>query len=682
MSTIQQPGGTQLSPGVLVNEVDLTTIAPAVSTSVGAIAGVFAWGPVNTPTLVTTESQLIQDFGRPTNRNPGTFFCAASFLSYSNSLYVTRAASNASLAAIATVANTAAANTSLTIYNPGEYESKANAAPGDVTFVARWPGLIGSSLRVTTCASPTQWEQTINVAGHSGNTLFNHSNSVFMVSVGANTATIHVQNTSVLAGDTPLPYASSIRDQFQVGDLIRVAGLRLRVASVGDVLVINNSGINTGAASITLGLEQPVTAIADVAAPSIVRNWEFAASTSGPPGNSGAAGLDPDVIDEMHVAVVDAGGEITGTPGALLELYQGLSRAKGAKTVEGADNYVRSVLARDSRYVWMFSPRPGEEHDAPEDLTNAASAAPYSARFVGGADETEGSIPLGALATAWDTYKNENYDISLLITGVPRGGIAGEALPNYIIDNIAEERKDAVAFVSPPADATTEADVISYRRLLRSSSYAVMDSGNKRMIDRYNDAIRIVPLCGDVAGLCARTDSLRDPWWSPAGFERGQIRNALSLLVNVEQVAVRDALYQQSVNPVVQFPGFGPVLYGDKTLLQRPSAFDRINVRRLMIVLRKAISTAAKQFLFEFNDEFTRAQFRALVEPFLRDVQARRGIIDWIVVCDETNNTPQVIDSNRFVATIVVKPARSINFITLNIVAARTGVDFSEIVGQ
>jgi phage tail sheath protein FI len=293
------------------------------------------------------------------------------------------------------------------------------------------------------------------------------------------------------------------------------------------------------------------------------------------------------------------------------------------------------------------------------------------------------------LFSGYDMFASaEDIDVSLILQGKARGGDAGQQLGNYLIDNIAESRKDCVAFLSPEkADVVLNAqgdesqDIVDFRNVLTSSSYGVLDSGYKYMYDKYNDIYRYVPLNGDMAGLAVRTDETRDPWWSPAGFNRGIIKNSIKLAFNPRK-ADRDILYKAGINPVVTFPGQGTLLFGDKTLLAKPSAFDRINVRRLFIVLEKAIATAAKFTLFEFNDEFTRAQFKNLVEPFLRDVQGRRGIYDFKVVCDETNNTGEVIDRNEFIGDIYIKPAKSINFIQLNFVAVRTGVEFSEIVGQ
>jgi len=266
-------------------------------------------------------------------------------------------------------------------------------------------------------------------------------------------------------------------------------------------------------------------------------------------------------------------------------------------------------------------------------------------------------------------------DISLVMSGR-----SSTSLANYVIDNIAEGRKDCVAFISPEQTDKTADDIVAFRNLLSSTSYAVIDSGYKYQYDRYNDTYRYIPLNGDIAGLCARTDSTNDPWYSPAGYSRGTIKNIVRLNFNPIQ-ADRDLLYKNGINPVVTFPGQGTVLFGDKTMLTKPSAFDRINVRRLFIVLEKAIATAAKFALFEFNDEFTRAQFRNLVEPYLRDIQGRRGITDYKVVCDTTNNTGEVIDRSEFVGDIYIKPTKSINYIQLNFVAVRSGVEFNEIVG-
>ncbi len=370
----------------------------------------------------------------------------------------------------------------------------------------------------------------------------------------------------------------------------------------------------------------------------------------------------------------------------MLEVYEAVSRAIDSRATQGGSNYYRTVINDSSRFVWATNARAGAADALAPFVAESSNLAPFTTRFVGGTDGAgESTVALSAVLAAYDQFKDPvQADVSLVLSG---GGRALEAeaqtITNYLIDNIAESRKDCVVFASPHRSAVVNvADaaerIVEYRAGLRNTSYAVLDSGYKYQYDRYSDVYRWVPLNGDLAGLCARTDELRDPWWSPAGYSRGQIRNVVKLAFNPNQ-AQRDLIYKAGANPVVTFPGEGTLLYGDKTLLAQPSAFDRINVRRLFIVMEKAIATAAKAMLFEFNDEFTRAQFRNLVEPYLRDIQARRGVTDFRVVADSTNNTGEVIDRNEFVGSIFIKPARSINFITLNFVAVRSAVSFDEV---
>ena len=408
--------------------------------------------------------------------------------------------------------------------------------------------------------------------------------------------------------------------------------------------------------------------------------------------------------DELHVIIVDTDGLFTGTRGAVLEKFPFVSKASDAKKSDGTNNYYKDVVNTRSEYVyWMDHPSAvavtvqgagttGDEWGQSaagntfKDLIVAGGSATEERtwKLSGGVDDYSGATTDSSKMNGFAEFINsERYDISLIVAGK-----ASTTVANYLIQNIAETRLDCVAFVSP--ENTTSGDMIqgntstqitainTYRDALTSSSYGVMDSGFKYQYDRYNDKYRWVPLNADTAGLAARTDYTNDAWWSPAGLSRGQIKSVVRLAVNPSKTQ-RDELYKNGVNPVVAFPGEGTVLFGDKTLLAKPSAFDRINVRRLFIVLEKAIATASKYQLFEFNDSFTRAQFKNLVEPFLRDIQGRRGITDFVVKCDESNNTGEVIDRNEFVADIFVKPTRSINFITLNFVAARSGINFSEV---
>lgn len=419
--------------------------------------------------------------------------------------------------------------------------------------------------------------------------------------------------------------------------------------------------------------------------------WTYKDEFERAPSTSAWATQNNATNDEVHVIVIDEDGAFTGVAGTILEKFAHLSKASGAKKFDGSNNYYKDVINSQSKYVWWM--------DHPTQAANvgalawgaAVSAGAYddmaavvTASMTGGVDGYA-AITSGDIQDGLAIFSNDElYDISLVMMGK-----ANAVDATYAINNIAEVRKDCMVFASPEtaagdvittASSTAVADIITYRNALPSTSYAVCDTGSKYQYDRYNDKYRYVPLNGDVAGLCARTDYAQDPWYSPAGASRGQIKNVVKLAFSPNKTE-RDTLYQAGVNPVVTFPGQGTQLFGDKTLLNAPSAFDRINVRRLFIVLEKAIAIAAKAQLFEFNDAFTRQQFKNAVEPFLRDVQGRRGVTDFRVVCDETNNTAEVIDRNEFAADIFIKPNRSINFINLTFVAARSGVNFDEIGG-
>ncbi len=414
--------------------------------------------------------------------------------------------------------------------------------------------------------------------------------------------------------------------------------------------------------------------------------WTYASSFPGQPGTSQyATNLgQTSANDEMHIAIIDEDGSFSGKTGTVLETFEYVSQGSDAKKADGTSNYYADVINNNSGYVWFLA--------APTGLSDAGSAISATSTFTtvtaavenslsGGSDDnvpTVGEIQSGFLYFA----DSETVDVNLLFAYPDADGAA--TIANDLIAK-ANARKDCMAFVSPPIEdsvgtASPTSDVSGWAAGLTSSSYASTDSSAVYVYDKYNDVYRWIGAAGHQAGLCANADNVADTWFSPAGVNRGQLLG-ITKLANNPVKADRDILYKARVNPIVSLPGQGTILFGDKTLLSRPSAFDRINVRRLFIALEKAIATAAKAQLFEFNDEFSRAQFRNLVEPFLRDVKGRRGLTDFAVVCDETNNTGQVIDANRFVADIFIKPARSINFITLNFIATRTGVDFSEISG-
>ena len=410
-------------------------------------------------------------------------------------------------------------------------------------------------------------------------------------------------------------------------------------------------------------------------------NWDYKGEFDSAPGTSAYVEERGGQNDEMHIIVVDADGAITGTIGAVLEKFAYVSAATDAKKENGTNNHYKEVITATSKYIyWMDHTTAVNAGDDTDASTTFTVGTVQTSTFGGGAN---GSAPTkGELQAAMDLFADpEIVDINLLIAPVD-AAVDDRDMAVHAI-SIANARRDIVAFISPPLAANTVDEVLSYfaTTTIPSTSYAVADSTSVKMYDKYNDVYRWVPSNGHVAGLCAYTDSVSEAWFSPAGLNRGNLLGVSKIAMNPTRTQ-RDDLYKARINPIVSFPGEGTVLYGDKTMLSRPSAFDRINVRRLFIILEKAIATASKYQLFELNDEFTRAQFRNMVEPFLRDVKGRRGVTDFLVVCDETNNTGQVIDTNGFVADIYIKPARSINFITLNFIATRTGVEFSEIVGQ
>ena len=647
----------QVSPGVNVSEIDLTTVVPNISTSTAAFAGHFRWGPVDKIVIVDSEDTLVSQFQEPNSNTATDFFVASNFLAYSNQLFVSRTGGGN---------NATGSTTGVGRYvkNEDDYEENYTPSAAYGIAIAKYPGLLGNSLKVSVCPSSTAWEETVASAA---------SNTSLRYSITNNTTSLTVSGDPSALGNN---ISSNTASYLNVGDLITVGPDRVqkKISALSGNTITLASTYNGNTVSNVLLTDHNVQ-----------RRWEFYNNFDAAPGTSTYATNAGGSNDEIHVAVVDEDGEWTGTQGTVLEVFPNVSVGSDARTEDGATNYYKNVLNQQSAYVFW--------NDHGSIKTGAGSVS--STTFTGGTDVVNNSLSGGkdgvtptdaTRITAYDKFRSsEDIDVALIL-----GGSASQTVALHLINNIAEVRKDCLVCLSPEradvvnnnAFAGAEAeDIIAFRDSLPSTSFAVMDSGFKYIYDKYNDTFRYIPLNGDTAGLMVRTDTTRDPWYSPAGFNRGNVKNVVKLAFNPNK-AERDELYKSGINPVVSFPGQGTVLFGDKTLLSRPSAFDRINVRRLFIVLEKAISIAAQSSLFEFNDEFTRQQFKNLVEPFLRDVQGRRGITDFRVVCDDTNNTGEVIDRNEFIGDIYIKPARSINFIQLNFVAVRTGVDFNEIVGQ
>ena len=551
-----------VSPGVQVKEIDLTNVVPSVSSTIGAMAGAFAWGPVNEVVTVSSETQLVEKFGKSDANTFESVLTASQFLSYGNNLKVVRAVGSAAR-------NATASGTGILTQNKAVFDGQTPAAADWAQ--ARYPGVTGNA-----------------------------------VGVSVLTAT------------------------------------------------------QTGTA------------------------WQLS-NVEGAPGTSAGAAAVGGSNDEIHIWVYDVNGSITGTAGTVLETWTYLSQASDVKSSDGTSLYYKDVINSGSNWVFIGN-HAAALTDAGDSATSNAftTVATFFIALTGGIDAN--TLTVGETTTALAYFADaETIDVNLVFqsnSSLSSGDTI--TLSNYITA-LTAARKDAVGFVSPERTATVNAaapatSVATWRTGCTSTSYGFADSSSLYVYDKYNDVYRWIAAAGSTAGLTANADLVADAWFSPAGFTRGNVRNVTKLAWNPNQ-AERDALYKTGVNPIVTFPGQGTVLFGDKTLQSKPSAFDRINVRRLFIVLEKAVSTASKASLFEFNDEFTRAQFRNMVEPFLRDVQGRRGITDFKVVCDGTNNTGAIIDTNKFVADIYIKPARSINFITLNFIATRTGVEFSEIAG-
>ena len=636
----------QVSPGVLVQEKDLTRIIPAVSTSIGAVAIQATQGPLDEVTSISSEQELVSKFGKPNSTTFEGFFTAANFLQYSNSLRVVRVQNSS-------VSNATESGSTFVIKNTTDYQN--NYADGSASvglWAARTAGAFGNSLQISTCPSATAYEEVNKTT---------------------------VADASMAVGDTVVTVTSGTG--ISAGDIVNFGDqYEYRVVSVAtnDLNIVRKEEPQHFGTSDSSGLHAVPTNGANVR-----RRWKYYDLFDKAPGTSPAAAAKGGSNDELHIVVIDEDGAITGTKGDVLETYDAVSKGSDAKTPQGDVNYYPDVIYNKSNYIyWMDHNSSGTNWgSALSGITFTDVTAVSNVSLSNGSDGTAATT--AQKLTAYQKFQDaETVDVSLIMAG------DGDATHIDNLITIAENRMDAVVFASPErSDVVNVADdnaakdnVIAFFNGIRSSSYVSFDSGYKYAYDRYNDVYRFVPLNGDVAGLCARTDLIADSWFSPAGLNRGIVRGAIKLAFNPTKTQ-RDELYRARVNPVATFPGQGTVLFGDKTGLTAPSAFDRINVRRLFITLEKAISTASKFQLFEFNDEFTRANFRNIVEPFLREVQGRRGITDFLVVCDETNNTGEVIDRNEFIAEIFIKPARSINFITLQFIATRTGVSFDEVAG-
>jgi len=709
------------SPGIVVREVDLTVgRVDTVSAAIGGIVGPFAQGPVGFPAVIESENDLLQTFGQPysTDKHYEHWMVASSYLAYGGTLRVVRADD--------TGLNNASAGTGTTIkiksdehYNQLGYDE--NTISG-YTVVAKNPGTWANGIKVALLDAKA--DQTLGIT--TSNAVVGYGITQAITSVLPGTGTTSVLNGHLKGIITGIGVSSvdiKILSYVPTGGTETAVDYQpdgiYRFASSANATITNNS--NVGVATTTVSSQTDWFNAQSIALTNGSIAWNTVAQR---PSTSAYAAARGGRFDEVHVVVIDDAGTVTGNAGTILEKHLSLSKAKDAEFSLGSPSYWRKYLATNSQYVFGgstpvgvvttgfasttgYTLAVGTSWDQNASGVNFAVTGSNTLTLANGKNYggTVAITSTGALTSGLDDivsgyglFENtENYEVDFLLMGSANyEKETAQALANKVIA-VAEARKDALAFISPyrkaflndssvgtvtvNSDDTITDNVISFYSPITSSTYAVFDSGYKYMYDRFNDTFRYVPLNGDIAGTCARNDISQFPWFSPAGTTRGAILNAVKLSYNPGKVQ-RDKLYSNRINPVIFSPGSGIVLFGDKTGFGKSSAFDRINVRRLFIYLEDAIAAAAKDQLFEFNDEITRTNFVNIVEPFLRDVQAKRGIYDYVVVCDETNNTAAVIDNNEFVADIYIKPARSINFIGLTFVATRTGVSFEEVIGN
>lgn len=708
-----------VSPGVVTREIELTAVVPEAGTTSGGFAGVFGWGPIEEVTNVSSEENLKTLFAKPDSLTYNSFFTAANFLAYGNTLRLVRVANTSAL-------NASTSGSGVLVKNNDAYDATYDPDFGGTpvtsygNWIARHAGTLGNSLKISMCgADKPSADLSGTVSGNStvltgtstdftgevavGDVLSIGDDTFIAVTV-TNTTSLSVATTNASASPSGASATRLIRSGYEEGvdnmiGTVNVAANGIVVTgndtrfdlqiTAGDILTIGGQEVTVNAVTNAVHLTLRNALSNSASQNTFTRKWEYNAAFDYAPGTSAYASRKGSNWDEVHLIVVDEDGDWTSVKNQVLETYPALSVAPDARAEDGTAIFYKRYVNRVSNYVrWM-------DHDGSGDANADLGTIAWGADPVNGSNYTAGGIVVtesfangadgstvtnGETITGFDKFKSNEVDVALIPTGN-----ASAIVCSYVINNIAEVRKDCMVLCSPPQTAVVNnsgseaSEILAFRNSLPSSSYGVVDTGYKYQYDRYNDLYRYVPTNGDVAGLMVRTALERDFFYSPAGFTRGQIKNTIKLAYN-PQKPDRDTLYKAGVNSVVSFPGQGTILFGDKTLLGKANAFDRINIRRLFITLEKSISRFAEASMFEFNDEFTRSRFVSSVEPYLRDIQGRGGITDFAVICDDTNNTTEVIERNEFVGSIFVKPQRSINFILLNFVAVRSGVEFSEVV--
>jgi hypothetical protein len=711
------------SPGVYISETNVSTIVPTIASTVGAISGIFNWGPLFSPTFMTTEKDLVQKFGKPNANNYETWFSAANFLHYADQLYVVRTAiknivANSTMNNVPNSAIIAVGGTNGGTVNLQEKISvtkagfnfttftnfiESNQTAPNTLFSARYAGNLGNSIRVGCCTGPNQYHSlptlsgTIATGASAGNSyvgLFTISPGsrvgklVFTAGVGSNVA------SGNLYANTFVPATFSSGDYFQ----LNIGGKYQYIQAAS----FSNAVTNSTATAVTVNFNAPFSGGYALSQGTVSRYWEYykVAPLNGKTFISAyqANSSLPTMSDLLKIVIVDQYGYITGTPNTVLKVYDGLSRSTDALDNQNASIYFKTVINQSDEFIRVYNDIDGYVSNTANALVaSTGGTSPLNVNLTGGSDgDSETTAPISTLIDGWSLFQSaDDIKINLIIAGKSVGqsnqtaGDIGATYGNYdmadwLINNLAKTRKDCVLFFSPDKSLVVNnnndisTDLINWAGLITSSDRAFLDGSYKYQEDSYNSVFRWVPFNGDIAGLCVYTDTVSYPWFSPAGFNRGQLANATKIAWNPNQ-GERDIIYPNAINPIVRFQGQGTYLYGDRTFTTQPSAFDRINVRRMFLYIEQAIKIAARYTLFEINDVFTQNAFKNMVTPFLKSVQSNRGITDFQVICDGTINTPFVVDSNQFLCAILVKPARSINFINISFFAVPDGVDFSTV---
>lgn len=655
-----------LSPGVVVQEIDNTLTVPAQSTTVGAAAGVFAWGPVAEPQLVASEPQLVATYGRPiTGYNDGTWWNTDNFLQYSNAIWVNRASDSNTINAV----GGGAGATAYLIPNQSSFSSLKDSIPSNDYFIAKYPGAIGNSLQVVVCDSASAFSSNTTVPANTAVT--------FSFASFSNSATLSVVADSNTDATTA---ATAILNQLALGDFVSVGN-----SSVGSaVMQISSLGTPTVTANATstavINFVNKAYITGSWTANTLSRTWQYSNLVAAAPKTSAYVAQHGGVGDQISVIVIDQDGQFTNQPGAILEVYDRLSRATDSLDASGRPNYYKTVINNQSPFIWAGVDISTAPSATSSTVTAATDVIPLSYTFTLGVDSaSENAIGSGPLMQAFAPFKDKSqYQILYVLAGV----IQDTTIPDYLISNIAEERMDCVVFVTPPADtmigqqsSNVPQNLATFVSTLPGSTYAFVDSGWKYQFDSYNNTYVWVPLNGDIAGLDA---ALPDIWDSPAGYTQA-IKNCIKLAYNPSNQADRDYLYQLSINPVVMQPGQGFVLFGDKMFTSEPSAFNRINTRMLFIYLEQNISNYAKFLLFKFNNPTTRSSFVNSVQPFCDEVYGRGGMAARAKIqCDSTNNPDSVVENHQFVANVMVVPQYTIESILLQFTAVNGSVQVTE----